>query len=310
MVNPKGRRTLEDLRVVGRVAWFEDPEGGDPVVIWMQKLNPAEHEKALRRANAARARARLTFQDLDSVEYLSLVDGVEMQFPTLDAKIAALITEDRAKIETSIESELLLGEDSEWAKDGYIIGLRDEWENVGRDLYIEDENDPVARRILDEFSRFNAAMDALIKPQLDDLRDQYKAMAASAPERFQERLLENVVAAAITSAWYEEFVRSEVWLACRLPCDECEAEARLDAADEPVEKPHRRNHKGMWFESRDAVDAVEDADRAALIDIYSEMTTPPSEGKGLPGNPASSNSSASSEPQETEPASSLTAASA
>ena len=45
-------RSLKDLYVVGKEVVLTDGEGG--VTVWLQKLNPVDHDTALRKANARR----------------------------------------------------------------------------------------------------------------------------------------------------------------------------------------------------------------------------------------------------------------
>lgn len=299
-------RSLRDLGVLGRTLVFDDPHAAPPTegcedctavkgacgehggrqLVWLQKLNPAEHESAVRKANAVRARTRAAFADHDSDEYLDLVDELDEILAGPEV-LELLIAEERAKIQASVEAELELGVDtngepSEWGRDGYLQGLREAWIDHGRDLYVEDENDADARRILDEFKRFGDAVAAIVDPQLEDLREQFRALP---PESLRERVQERFVKLRCEQAWITEFERAELWLGARKPCDACLAG-----------EPHSFVHDDFYFASgRAEVDQLTQEIRDRLLIEYHDLVTEVQEGKGSPGNPASSGSSESPE---------------
>lgn len=283
-------RTLRDINVIGAVHAIPDPlaDGGKQVV-WLQKLNPADQTLALRKANAARARARAAYEDKTSDEWMELQDDYRSLLDDVDRLIDIVISDERIKLNQSVESELELGEEdgepTKWGKDGYLQGLRDAWVETGRDRYIEDEDDPEARRILDEFQRFGEEVAAIVDPQIEEMKVQYRAIPL---DTLRERALEQFVKLATEKAWVSEFERAELYLAVRKPCDECKAE-----------EMHSFVHDDLYFQGRDAVDSLDESVLKSLLEAYHDLVTEVTEGKDSPGSPASSSSSESPEPEET-----------
>lgn len=304
----RSTRTLNDLYVRGTPVLITSP--ADSVVIWMQKLDPVDHDRCVRKARAARARARATYQDHDSEEYLALVDAAwEAQREDL---VQLIIAPEKSKLAQSIRAEMELSEDSEWAKDDYLAGLYQDWTNTLEQRYVEDPDDPEALRVLAELRRFQDEFDAALTPRAQELTEQFGSLPDDA---VREKAIEAIVEQRLQEAWFEEFVRSEIWLASRQPCDLCHSELeeqvrRRDAGEPPIaeDNRHQTSHPKYYFADRDAVDRLHEKIREHLEATYLELSVDPIEGKGLPGNGASSGSSEESAPEGIAPSSGPVAA--
>lgn len=141
---------LLDLFVRGKEVTIKDPETGQEVDVWLQKLNPTQHETVVRRANAARAKFLSIKNDPDSDEYQSLYGEVlDME---KDEMIDIIIAEEIANKVNSVES--MISEKDEWNKDNYLQGLRDAWQEEGlADKYFR-EDDEEAGKVFAELKRF------------------------------------------------------------------------------------------------------------------------------------------------------------
>jgi hypothetical protein len=308
MGNRSKQRRLGDLYVMGTPVEVTG-RLGDVTTVWVQKLDPVDHDTCVRKAKAARARARASYRDTDSEEYLDARDTVE-SIPR-ETLIETIISPEVDKIRESVRAELSMGEDSEWAKDDYLSGLYDEWGDALSARYEEDPDDPEALRVLAEFERFEAALKEALDPQVDELRTMWTAADESA---LQEKALEVLIERQLQERWLEEFVRSEVWLATREACEHClseidEARRRIDAGEPPQDAKnlHQDPHPRYYFVDRVEVDRLPPHVRSYLEAVYMQVAVDATEGKDLPETGASSGSSDSSEAEET-PASSGPAA--
>lgn len=305
------QRTLKDLYAVGRVVRLPDPKHPDvPIVVWMQKLDPSDHDAALRKANAARARTRVTYQDTDSEEYLALLDQLH-GIVDRENMIGYLVAEDTEKILRSCEAELELEDESEWVKDNYLQGLRDAWETGGtgadgdarplRDVYVDEPEHPEVIRVLDEFHRFTAAVNDYAQPRIDDVRAEFEAFDDGT---LRDKVLERFIELAAQNAWLREYERCEVWLSTRKPCKDC----LLPIDEEAFDPTHDGDHSKYYFEGRPDIDHLNAHVRNQLIAAYANLATDPAEGKDSPGIPASSDSSEPPAPPATAPSSGHAAA--
>lgn len=300
MGNRSKQRRLTDLFIIGtpvRVVGRHDEE----IVVWIQKLDPVDHDTAVRKAKAARARARATYQDHTSDEYLEVLDSA--QTSTRESLIETIVAPEAEKLKESVTAELELGEDSEWAKDGYLAGLYDELSGGLLARYEEDPDDEEALRVLAELERHDKELTAALEPQLKALRETYEKADI---EHIRDKALEAMIERKLQEAWVDEFTRAEVWLACRVACPECETEiaeaVRRVQADEPPQDPknlHNEPHPKFYFEDRAEVDRLPPWVRNHLEAVYLQLSVDPIEGKDSPETGASSGSSDSSEVAET-----------
>lgn len=307
MAKVQKQRRLGDLYVVGTPVKITGQHGD--TLVWMQKLDPVDHDACVRKAKAGRAAARALYKDETSEEYLELIDTIDSV--SREALIEQIIGPERDRLLESIRSEMMLGPDSDWAKDDYLSGLYDEWSSTLQARYEDDPDDVDALRVLGEFDRFEKEMEEVAKPQVEAL----VALWTDTPhERLREKAIESLIDRRLQERWLDEFVRAEVWLSTREPCSGCEAEIeealRRRAAGEPPESQenlHQDPHPTYYFKDRTEVDRLEPIVRNHLETVYLQLSVDPTEGKDLPETGASSGSSDSSDTEAT-PASSGPAA--
>lgn len=286
----KQQRRLSDLYVVGTPVKVTGRHGD--TLVWMQKLDPVDHDACVRKAKAARAAARAIYKDESSEEYLEVVDTVETV--TREALVEQIIAPEVERLKESIRSELMMGEDTEWAKDDYLAGLYDEWASTLSARYDDDPDDADALRVLAEFERFEKEFEEARKPQ----EAQFREMWAATPEQqLHEKAIESLIERRLQERWIEEFVRCELWLSTREPCKLCETEIaealRRRDAGEPPEDPknlHQDLHSTYYFKDRVEVDRLEPIIREHLETVYLQLSVDPIEGKDLPETGASSGS--------------------
>lgn len=301
-------RTLHDLYVIGETVTFpvpeeqrEKPDSPEWVTVYVQKLDPLDHDQAIRRAKAARARKRAVLSDLEGDEYLTLVDTVDMM--SAGELIDVAVAKETQELRESGRSEKTLGEDSEWAKDGYLEGLISSWVDNDLEMRLADDPDDVdANQVLKEMARFEEELAQDLAAQLRDLREQYETMD---PGELRAEALEQLIDRETQLAFVNEFVRCEVWLSTRLPCN---AHCLHVEAGVPAPRAHQQRHPDYYFAGRADVERLEAGVMNRLQDAYRRIAVDPTEGKGSRATGASSASSEPSAPEETEPSSGQLAA--
>lgn len=262
------KRRLEDLYVRGRELPVDDGSG-DPVVVWVHKLSPLDHEKAIRKASAARAQVVLSARSEDSEEWQEAYADV-LDLGKRDVLVDYLLAEDLARAQESTEAELSFGE--EWTKDGYLQGLRDSWEDPEgslRDRYATDPDDEDARRVFLELKRFADQVDAQVAPELERLRRDYQDVPE---DQLRQQAVARFVELRSGMLWLREFHKSQIFFGTR------------DVDD----------HNKRYFAHRDQVDTLAPEVFQALLHAFDELMVEPAEGKDSPRTPSSS---PSSEPQ-------------
>lgn len=287
-------RRLGDLYVTtSEPVEFLDPEGAAPIVVYMRKLSDADEDTAERRAAAARARVMSAQHDRDSDIYRAFYsDALDFE---RDVLVEFVLSEPAAKLRMSIDSELQLGEDSEWGKDGYLQALSDAWTGMDEGDGLQeawlDEDDPrhpAAVQTFREMERFRDEVDAVFAPQYEDMKRRYDSVS-------DDDLLHEVVKAFFSvggeRAWLLELQKCIVWLGTFLY--------------DPSKAAGERKTRERYFASRVEVEHLPNDMLARLQGVYKEMSVDVLEGKGLPGNPASSPASASPDAAATAPASGL-----
>lgn len=259
------RRRLADLYRKGREVTFDDGSG-EPVVVWLQKINPVDHETVLRKANAARARLLMYRNDRDSEEWQAAYNEA-LDFGTRDMLVEYLIQPELAKRERGVEAEL--AEEEEWSKDDFIQGLHDAWndgDNALKYRYAEDPEDPEAKRVFAELKKFADIVNTQLEGIAEQLRRDYEGVDE---EELRQTFSNQFLEAKANSVWLTEYRRSQLFLATRYPED----------------------HGRFYFESRDEIDSLEDEVFIPLVNAYESLIVDVTEGKGSQPTPASSPSS-------------------
>lgn len=270
------QRTLADLYVRGTDLAFDDGSN-DPLVVWVQKLNPVEHSLAVRKADAARARTLTIKFDTECEEYQALLNDI------LGAERGTLIEILSAAEEARIlpVREANMADDDKWKEDNYLQGLRDAWRDSAMDAFIKDPEDAEAKRIHDELERFVKTVHDDVAGEIESYRH---SLATMSEKELVTMSMEHRIKAAADMAWVNEYYRSEIAFGTR----------------------DVMNHKQKYFAGRDDIDELQILTYSQLAQAFRDLTVEPVEGKDLAGSPPSSDSSEPSDKEVTEPSSGQT----
>jgi hypothetical protein len=281
------RRRLSDLYVRGREVVFEEGEE-DPVVVWLQKLNPIDRESCLRRAHAARARALLDADDEDGDLYQSIYGQIRL-VSDKKALIGLIIAEEIARYRQRIEAEMAFDEES-WGKERYLQGLVDSWIGDGTNPGLaavkeQDPDDPEVKRVSAELDRFEEEVIGLVRAEDARLAAEWE----QAPEdELWQRATKRMIEMRANDAFSNEFERQQLFYSVRDPDD----------------------HSKRYFGTLQEYDDIGDEVRQRLTSEYSNLTVETVEGKDSRASHSSSNSSDLSPAEEAQPDSGLQAVSA
>lgn len=256
----RAKRRLTDLYVVGKEVEFDDGEG-EPIKVYVRKLNAGQHDRALRRANAERSKLLATKKHPESEEYTNQWAIVE-QFSRVDL-VEYLGEDEKQRRAAALEAELAA--EDEWSKDDYLQGLRDAW-NEGLSERAETEPDDVeVKRVSDELERFNAAANKIIKQHVASFTDDMEDIS---DDVLQQRVFDKLVEVQASLAWLTEYRACELWLSVR---DE-------DKVNE-------------YFNHRDEINSLPNEVIEKLMAVYREISVDPLEGKSSRQTDTSSTSS-------------------
>lgn len=272
------KRRLTDLYVLGKEITFDDG-GGDPIVVYIQKLTPVDQEHAIRRANAARATYVTGIRDKESEVAKDLL-AQAMDLGPRDELISFLNVGKLAAIRSVKEAEN--ADEEEWSKDSYLQGLFDAW-NDGLDQVhaVNDSSDPYlaeAIRVFEEMKRFNSQVDELMVEETTVLRNSLESESLA---HLQEDVADEIADMNGNNVWLREYRRCEIWFCTREPTD----------------------HKKRYFGTREEVNELSSEVYDRLILEFSGLSVESSEGKDLPPKDSSLPLSESPEPEGTIPSS-------
>lgn len=277
------KRRLGDLYVRGRELEVGDGEG-EPVKVWINKLNEIEREAVLRRANAAKARFMIDSDDEDSEAFAAMYAETR-EVNSTNELILFIVADDVAAARRRVEAEVT-GDEETWNKDDYLQGLLDAWigddDNPGLvETMREDPNDPEARRVSDELDRFEREVRGRVDTETQALIKDWEDAEMDTLRRKAAHILLELKA---SEEFIREVRRQQIFYAVREPTD----------------------HKKRYFGTVSDVDDLDEELRKYLTEQYDSLIVPPDEGKD---SPPQADSSPPSETTEDEP-SGLTAVSA
>lgn len=261
------KRRLSDLYVRGREVAPTDGYG-EPVKVWLNKLNEIDRETCLRRASAAKARFLIGSDDEDSDAFAAMYAETR-DIGERDELIFFLIAEDLQRSRRRIEAEIAADEET-WGKEDYLQGLIDAWigddENPGLSTtMLEDPDDPEAKRVSDELDRYQNAINAELTAEEARLRKDWEEVDLDVLRRkVAHRLLE----LRAGEEFIREYRRQQIFFAVREPVD----------------------HRKRYFRSVSEVDDLDEELRQFLTEQYESLLVPPLEGKDSPAPAGSSNS--------------------
>ena len=255
---PKTKK-LGDLFIRGVECTVTD--GEDSVEVWIQKLNPLQQDKALRRANGARAKVlSVRKKDADDLDRLSYTHEAEEILEDRDNAIDYLLSEKLGTLYQLREAELAF--EKEWSEENYLQGLRDAWEDGLSDAYAIDQEDEDALRVFNELKRFAEAVEKSVQGERDSLA---KGLENKTDEELEQLVVNKVIEAAADLEWLKEFRKSEIFFAVREPGD----------------------HNKPYFEKREDIDDLEIEVFGQLTQAYNSMRVDVVEGKDSPETPDS-----------------------
>lgn len=257
------RKHLSDLYRRGIDWTIKDEKTGDEVEVYIKKLNPLENKEAREKGNAARARILMRRNDRDSDEWLNVYSEVfDMSDEVrIDKCISMKATQKRAQV----EAELAMADDSEWAKDDYLEGLREAWEDLRAEFVdpeIPNDEKKEAIRVFEELNRFANEVDKVLENEVKALRLPYENMD-------QDDLMEKTVAAVFEEtaylAWMEKYYYYRAFYSTR----------------------EREDHKKKHFASVREVEELEPQVYQQLVTGYKEVELSDLEVKDLEQTPTS-----------------------
>lgn len=269
------RRRLGDLYVRGKELKIDDGQG-DPVVVWLQKLNGIDREACMRRSLAAKARFLRESED-DQGELYQSIYGQVRTMGDRDGLVRLIVAEDLAKFRPRAEAELALDEDG-WGKDGYLQGLVDAW--LGDDhnqglaaVKAEDADDPEVVRVDGELRRFDAEVEVRVEAEERRLT---KDWVDASDEEIWKRVTTTLLRSRADSTFAREYDRQQLFYCVRDP-------------DE-----HGKRYFGMVVE----LDDLDESIYTELLSNYQALMVDSVEGKGSRASRPSSNSSGPSSVEE------------
>ena len=260
-------RRLTDLYLVGKPLSFDDgTEGEEPIEVFIRKLNPVDHERAMRLANSARARTAVNQSDPESEDYQDVMGGL-LEY-TKEALVVYLVEEERGGRKAVVEAEIEAEE--EWEEKDYLQGLRD----VDLETCPEEEGN----RVRAELARFDAKVKEELDARILDFEDDLEGKPVDV---LRQMVFDKIYDIRTSMSWLTEYRRCEMWLSTRLP-----------------------DKRTYYFEDRSEIDDLPLEVFVQLQAAYQDLTVDPTEGKDLGVTDTSLDSSDSPESPETEPPSS------
>jgi hypothetical protein len=258
------RRRLSDLWVTGKEIVFDDG-GGDPVTVWMQKLNSIQAQEVGRRADAARARLLVMRNNPDSEEWQA-IHGSVIAFSGGDKEplVEFIANDERPKLFR--RNEAMIAAEDRWSKENYLQGLRDSWRDGFEERYIKAQTgdaDPEAEGVFAELKVFADALTEAVDADLEDERDRLRHLGY---DELCDKMAEKVLILDGNQVWLEEMQRWQVYLATRDP--DCKQD--------------------RYFVSRAEIDLLSTAAYHRLRNEYENLEVDVAEGKDSPAPTPSS----------------------
>lgn len=279
------KRRLSDLYVRGREMSVNDGEG-EPIKVWVNKLNEIDRESVLRRANAAKARFMID-SDNEESEQFSAMYAESRDINSRHELILFIVSDDVNAARRRVESQIA-GDEETWSKEGYLQGLVDAWigdeTNPGLAATIqEDPKDPEALRVSDELDRFEQEVRRRVDAETHTLVKDWEDVDIDILRRKATHLLLDLKS---SEEFVREFQRQQIFYSIREPND----------------------HRKRYFTTITEVDDLDEDLRKYLVEQYESLVVPPDEGKDSP--PLADSSNSSEAPEEAPETSGLVAASA
>lgn len=262
-------RRLSDIYVVSRGVEIHDPESpDDPFRFTLVKLNHQDHQSCVRRADAARAVVLAAANDEDSDLYRAHL-GVVLEQDDPRVLASWLVLDEVNKRHVALEAELAA--DDEWSKDGYLSGMREAWVESLNERFQLNPDDPDAKRVFDELTRFNVKVMERVTEEHEALVD----MKADKPvDVLRSECVKHLLKRHSDEVWMETFRATSLFYMVRQP----------DSGLTPARMPR-------YFESIDEVFVTDQRILKQLVSEIEELEVDAIVGKDLSGNQGSSQTS-------------------
>lgn len=245
-------RSLSDLYIIGREVSIDDGTG-EPVKVWIQKLNPIQHEQATRKASAKRAKtlkvAKLGLED-------DLRDSVSSDVfdvaPTRDDLIEYLVADAVGRAYQAKEAEL--ASEEEWSKDNMLQGLRDSWMDELAERFIDDPDDEEALAVKQSLEEFNNQLNKKLEVMQSQARREFSEWTH---EKLHRTAVDKFIEQQSDLEWLKEYRYNEILFGTRCVDD----------------------HKMRYFSSREEVDELPTQIVGRLVNEFTDMNMGGTEGK-------------------------------
>lgn len=248
------RRRLSDLYKIGKEVSFDLPGEDEPLVVWVQKLTPAEEKIAVTKARPAKAKiATIKRLPEDSDEKFYYYDKLdEARFDTDRKKLEYLVEEKLGEYALSVEAEI--GDQDEWAKEDYLVGLQEAWNDGLKATLATNPDDPDARRVFAELQRFTEEVEEAVVNRQNQLIYEIQDLDE---EELDKRVVRKLIEDDSSQEMYSEFRKWQVYLATRYGDD----------------------HNERYFEDRDELERTDFSIYIKLLSAYIDINVDGVEGK-------------------------------
>lgn len=250
-------KSLLDLGVLGKEVVF-DVEDGDPISVYIRKLQPFEVEKAVGRAQAKRAVILSVIKGPhDTDEYIELVNQLDELVSDREELIKLAASDERLQAYRSAESEVAHLE--KWAKDDYLIGLQEAWSELKDEPFHDEghERHEDANKVFMAMKEYQAEVDEMAtKSEARILRE----FAQKSDAELEELSVRKIVDLKADTAWLNEFKLSSLWLSVK-------------------KGPKSPDRETRYFESRSDLDYLAPFVLEKLLNIYDSLSISQDEGK-------------------------------
>lgn len=259
---------LADLYVIGMPVVLSTGNADSDITIWMQKLNAVENEKAVRIANAERARVILAQEDVTADAYAEVWGQVETY--DFEAAVDFILRPQFVALAQKIEARLMTEEP--WSKDGFIQGIFDAWEAGLKDDYIKQENpgdNEDAQRAFDKLQEFRDIVNHELEQEQENLRSNMLDSLDHAEAKDQLAVMLFEMAADM--AWMDAFQKAQVLFSCRIMAEDGSHREYLFETAAAKELPVAGSIK--------EIDELQDTTRLILFASFRSMTVEVTVGK-------------------------------
>lgn len=186
------------------------------IPVWLNKISPQEERVCADVASAARGatmavlRLPLDHQDWDDHKHTLADFGLTDR----DAQIEYLITEDLERYRVSARERIAAKE--RWSEDDYLMSLEGAWNESLRDKFLEDDEDPEAKRVYEALLGFANEIDSEVSAERENLFEDY---AQESDDEVYLKALKKLVNTLANVQFMDKFYEQQVFYSVREPDD-------------------------------------------------------------------------------------------